>query len=267
MPTIHPTAIVDSAAKLAADVAVGPYSIIGANVQLDAGVKVHSHVVIDGHTTIGEGTEIFPFAAVGVAPQDVSYKGEPTRLEIGKNNVIREHCTLQPGTLKDQGLTKVGDNNLIMVGTHVAHDCIIGNNNWLTNNVMLAGHVVVEDFCVIGGLTGIHRSCHIGSYSIIGGASAVDRDVLPFSMAVGNRAVHTGLNLRGLRRREFPRETIKALKEAQTILFNNQQTLDDKVKVLKKFDVAEIKQIVAFIERSERGLSHAADDITTGEDA
>lgn len=226
---IHPTAQISSGAELAEDVIVGPYCVIGENVKLASNVKIHSHVVIDGNTSIGQDTEIFPFAAIGLPPQDLKYEGEESRLEIGKNCRIREHVTMNPGTKGGGLLTSIGDDCLIMVGAHIAHDCRIGNDVILVNNSALAGHCSVGDYAIIGGLSGIHQFVRIGEHAFVGGSSFIENDVIPFGSALGNRAYLGGLNLVGLRRRKFDRESIHTLRTAYRMIFSNEGTLLERV--------------------------------------
>ncbi|MCK4938928.1 MAG: acyl-ACP--UDP-N-acetylglucosamine O-acyltransferase, partial [Rhodospirillaceae bacterium] len=212
MTNIHPTAIVEDGAKIGDEVEIGPYSVIGPNVTIESGVKIFSHVVVGGVTSIGSGTRIFPFASIGSEPQDLKYGGEVSRLEIGSNNTIREHVTMNPGTEGGGLLTKVGDNCLFMVGAHVAHDCQIGNNVILVNNATLAGHVEVGEFAIIGGLSAVHQFARIGKHAMLGGMSGAESDVIPYGMVIGNRGGLSGLNLVGIKRRGFDRETIHSLR-------------------------------------------------------
>lgn len=227
----HPTAIVDRAAEVADDVQIGAYSIIGPDVVLKSGVNIHSHVVIDGITTIGEGTEIFPFACIGSPTQDKKFKGGRPELIIGKNNVIREHVTMNPST-EEKGKTRVGDNGLFMVGSHVAHDCIVGNNVIMANNATLAGHVEVGDFSIIGGLSAVHQFIRIGHHAIIGGMSGVEHDVIPYGRVKGDRAYLAGLNLIGLERGGASKSEIKILQKAFKRLFDESDTLDKNIEAV-----------------------------------
>ena len=195
MATVHPTAIVDSGAKLADDVTIGPYCLVGGEVSLGVGVEVMSHVVIDGRTEIGQGCRIYPFTALGLRPQDLKYEGEPSHLVIGDNNTIREHVTMNPGTRGGGMVTRVGNDCLFMVGVHVAHDCRIGDNVIMAKEATLAGHVVVEDHAIIGGLAAVHQFVRIGQHAMVGGMSGVEQDVIPFGSVMGERASLTGLNL------------------------------------------------------------------------
>ena len=219
MSQIHPSAVIADGAKLGADVAIGPYCIIGAQVTLGDGVKLHSHVVIDGITRIGEGTEIFPFASIGLRPQDKKFAGEASRLTIGKRNVIREYVTMNPGTEGGGMETRVGDDCLFMASSHVAHDCQVGNGVILANNATLAGHVTVGDGVILGGLSAVHQFARIGDYAFIGGMAAVEKDVIPYGMVIGERANLAGLNLVGLKRRNIARESIHALRHLYKQLF------------------------------------------------
>lgn len=229
MTNIHPTAIVDPKANIASDVTIGPYCVVGADVTLHSGVELKSHVVVDGITTIGEGTKIFPFAVVGVIPQDLKYHGEPSQLIVGKNTVIREHATLHPGTESGGMKTVVGDNCLLMVATHVAHDCVLGNHVIMANNATLGGHVTVGDHVLIGGLAAVHQFIRIGSYAVIGGMSGVESDVIPFGRVKGERASLAGLNLIGLERGGFDKGTIKTLHKALKDLFAQTGTMEERL--------------------------------------
>jgi UDP-N-acetylglucosamine acyltransferase len=219
MPCIHPTAVVEPGAEIAEDVSIGPYSCIGPAVVLEAGVQVASHVVITGRTRVGAGTSIYPFASLGQPPQYLAYRGEPTRLEIGQRNIIREHVTMNTGTENGGRVTSIGDDGFFMVGVHIAHDCHIGNRVIMANNATLGGHVSLGDQVVVGGLAAIHQFVRVGSHAMVAGATAVGRDVIPFAMALGNRAVLSGLNIVGLRRRGFSREDIAALRQAYDAIF------------------------------------------------
>ena len=217
--SIHLTAVIDPQATIGENVHIGPYCIIGPNVSIGDGCYLHAHVVVDGHTEIGEGCEIFPFAAIGTKPQDLKYNGEPTRLVIGARNRIRENVTMNPGTVGDRGLTQVGDNNLFMVGAHVAHDCVIGSNNVFANNATMAGHVHVGNHVVVGGLSAVHQFVRIGDHAMIGGMSGVENDVIPYGLVMGERARLAGLNLVGLERRGFDKADVQALMKAFKQLF------------------------------------------------
>ncbi|MFN4088437.1 MAG: acyl-ACP--UDP-N-acetylglucosamine O-acyltransferase [Alphaproteobacteria bacterium] len=214
MAAIHPTAIVEPGARLGEGVAVGPYCVVGAEAELAAGVRLVSHVVVAGRTALGPDTTVYPFASLGHPPQDLKYAGEPSRLLIGRRNTIREHVTMNPGTVGGGMETVTGDDCLFMVGAHVAHDCRIGDRVVMANNATLAGHVEVQDDVVLGGLAAVHQFVRIGAQAMVGGMSGVEHDVPPFAVVAGNRARIEGLNIVGLRRRGFPRAEIDALRGA-----------------------------------------------------
>ena len=249
MAGIHPTAIVESGAELGEGVVVGPYCTVGPEAELHDGVRLDSHVVVAGRTAIGAETRVYPFASIGTPPQDLKYRGEPSRLEIGTGNLIREYVTMNPGTEGGGMLTRVGDNGLFMVGAHVAHDCRVGNHVILANNATLGGHVVVGDFAIIGGLAAVHQHCRIGAHAIIGGVSAVVQDVIPYGSAAGDRARLVGLNVVGLRRRDFPRNEIQALRTAYRLLFAEEGTLSERLEDVARMyeDNRPVMDIVAFI--------------------
>lgn len=249
MSRIHATAIVDKGAKIGRNVSVGPCCIIGPNVELGDGVTLMSHVAVDGHATVGANTKIFPFAAVGFAPQNLKYKGEPTKLVIGNNTVIREHVTLHPGTKGGGGITTVGNNCLLMVGSHVAHDCKVGDHVLMANNATLGGHVVVGDHAVLGGLCAVHQFVRIGRHAMIGGMSGVEYDVIPYGSVAGNRATLSGLNIIGLKRRGFDRRQIHELRAAYRSLFAEQRTMSERVAdVADAFqDNEAVMEIVTFL--------------------
>lgn len=251
MTLIHPTAIIGPIAKLAADVQVGPYCVIDGDVTIGAGTKLMSHVVIGGHTIIGKNCTIFPFASLGHAPQDLKYHGEKSQLVIGNNTVIREHVTMNPGTEGGGMLTKIGDNCLFMVAAHVAHDCQVGDHVILANNATLAGHVHVGAHSIIGGLAAIHQFVRIGNHAIIGGMSGVEHDVIPFGSVMGERASLAGLNLVGLKRRGFDRDTIHSLRNAYKMLFEEDTgTLAERAhKVRETYgNIAEVSDMLAFMD-------------------
>ena len=231
---IHPAAIIAAGAKIGADVTIGPYCMVGPDVELCDGVELISHVVVTGHTSVGARTRIFPFASIGHAPQDLRYQGEPTTLTIGADCIIREGVTMNPGTPNGTGKTIVGDRCFFLSHSHVAHDCRVGNDVILTNNVMLAGHCKIGDFAIIGGGAGIHQFVRVGPHAFIGGLAGVENDVIPYVMVLGNRAYLAGLNIIGLRRRGFSREQIHDLRRAYRLLFANEGTLAERVE-----DVAE----------------------------
>lgn len=230
MVNIHPSSYIHPNATIDKTVEIGPFCTIGADVILKAGVRLISHIVVDGHTEIGENTVIYPFASIGTPPQDLKFSGEVTRLVIGKHNTIREHVTMNPGTKGGGGLTQVGDHGLFMMGAHVAHDCMIGNHVIFANNATIGGHVQIGDYAILGGLTAVHQFVRIGAHAMIGGASAVGQDVIPFAMALGNSANLIGLNLIGLKRRGFTPETIKALQQSFEIIFKqNTHTFKERI--------------------------------------
>ena len=249
MSTIHPTAIIAPGARLADDVVIGPYCVIGEDVELAAGVSLKSHVVIDGRTTIGERTRIFPFASIGFETQDLKYKGELSSLEIGRDNTIREHVTMNPGTAGGGMVTRIGDHCLFMVGAHVAHDCQIGDHVILVNNATLGGHVTVEDYAILGGLSAVHQFVRIGRHAMIGGMSGVERDVIPYGQVMGDRARLNGLNIIGMQRRGFTRDDIQGLRNAYNCLFGDTGTLSERVdEVAKRFGgIAPVDDLLAFI--------------------
>lgn len=258
MSDIHPTAVVGEGAKLGKDLRIGPYCVVGPNVSLGNGVVLESHVVVAGHTEIGDGTRIFPFASIGHAPQDLKFKGEASRLVIGRNNVIREHVTMNPGTEGGRMETRIGDNGLFMIGVHVAHDCQIGNHVIMANNATLAGHVSVADFTVIGGLAAVHQFVRIGEHAMIGGLSGVEQDVIPFGSVMGERANLSGLNIIGMKRRGFERDIIHGLRSAFKDIFGEAGTLGERVERAKKQypDNEAVRQVIEFIGAdSTRGLT------------
>ncbi len=229
MTDIHPTAIVAPEASIGTDVQVGPYCIVGSKVTLGDRVRLHSHVVVDGRTTIGEETEIYPFASIGLRPQDLKYRGEESELIVGARNQIREHVTMNPGTEGGRMETRVGDDCLFMIATHVAHDCILGNHVIMANNATLGGHVEVGDYAIIGGLAAVHQFVRIGAHSMVGGMSGIEQDLIPYGQAMGERARLRGLNLVGLQRRDFSRDEIHELRTAYRLLFAQEGTLSERI--------------------------------------
>lgn len=226
---IHPTAIIHPGAALGPGVRVGPYCVVGPHVTLGAGCVLHSHVVVDGHTDLGQGCEVFPFAALGTPPQDLKYAGEPSRLTIGPRTRVREHATVHPGTAGDRMETRVGAGCLLMVACHVAHDCVLGDGVILANNATLGGHVTVGDGAIIGGLAAVHQFVRIGSGAIIGGMSGVEADVLPHARVKGERARLAGLNLVGLERRGAGRAAIRSLQRLYDHIFADEGTLESRL--------------------------------------
>lgn len=254
MRRIHPSAVIDPKAQIGTNVAIGPFCVIGPHVTLADNVELKSHVVVEGHTSVGEGTRIFPFASIGHAPQDLKYKGEPSQLIIGRNNTIREHATMNPGTEAGGMKTIVGDNGLFMMATHVAHDCIIGNRVIMANNATLGGHVQVGDNVLIGGLAAVHQFVRIGAFAVIGGMSGVESDVIPYGRVKGERAHLAGLNLVGLERGGFEKDTVKILQRAAKQLFDGDGTLDERIAQMSeeyKNDQS-VMQMIEFARHRER---------------
>jgi UDP-N-acetylglucosamine acyltransferase len=257
MASIHPTSVVEPGARLAQGVRVGPYCVVGAQVELQEEVELVSHVAVAGRTVVGAETRIFPFASIGHQPQDLKYRGEESRLEIGRRNIVREHVTMNPGTTGGGMVTRVGDGCLFMVGAHVAHDCRIGDNVIMVNNATLAGHVVIGDFAILGGLSAVHQFVRIGKHAMIGGVTGVERDVIPYGQVVGDRARLVGLNIVGMQRRGFSREQVQALRTAYQMLFDEAGTLAERVdEVARQFlGVEPVRDVVEFIRAdSQRGL-------------
>lgn len=256
MGKIHKTALVDAKAELDSTVEVGPYSIIGPGVKIGKGSKLQSHVVIQGRTTVGEGNIFFPFASVGSIPQDLKYKGEASELIIGDHNTIREYVSLNPGTTGGGMVTRVGDHNLLMMYCHIAHDCLLGNWNIIANGATLGGHVVIEDYVIVGGLAGIHQFVKVGVGAILGAGSMVSKDVPPFCNATGDRASLHGLNIEGLRRRGFNKEKIDALRKAYRIIFQSKlRTQDALARVRQEIPQSpEVDELANFVANSRRGI-------------
>ena len=245
--TIHPTAIIEDGAKIGEGANIGPYCVIGPDIVIGENVTLKSHVVIEGHTTVGEGTIVYPFASLGTAPQDLKFKGEKSTLTIGKNNTIREHVTMNPGT-EDGGMkTVVGDNGLFMMASHIAHDCIIGDNVIMANNATLGGHVQVGNHAIIGGLAAVHQFIRIGDYAIIGGMSGVESDVIPYGRVKGERAALAGLNLIGLERQGFTKDDIRTLQRAFNQLFGNEGTMDERIETVSS-DFGSDETVAAIIQ-------------------
>lgn len=249
MAKIHPSSVIETAAKIADNAEIGPFCHIGANVEIGTGVKLESHVAVSGYTTIGDNSHVWPFASLGHSPQDLKFRGEKSRLVIGKNNRIREHVTMNPGTEGGGMLTEVGDNCLFMVGSHVAHDCRVGNNVILANNATLAGHVEVGDHAVIGGLSAIHQFVKIGKHAMIGGMSGIENDIIPYGNAFGERAWLNGLNLVGLKRRGFEKDQITALRNAFKTIFSGEGNLSERVENAKNEykNFGPVMEIIDFI--------------------
>lgn len=253
---IHSTAIIDASASIASDVEIGPYSIIGANVEIDSGTWIGPHVVISGPTTIGKNNKIFQFASLGEMPQDKKYKGEPTRLEIGDNNVIREYVTMNRGTVQGGGLTGVGNDNWIMAYVHIAHDCMVGNHTVLANSTSLAGHVIIDDYVITGGFSLIYQFCSLGAYSFTGFGAQVNKDVPPYVMVAGQMAKPFGINAEGLRRHNFSQESVLAIKKAYKLLYRSNLLLSEASEEIAELaqDNQELAPMLDFISKSQRGI-------------
>lgn len=261
MTTIHPSAIVDARAELATSVSVGPYSIVGPQVVIGEGTTIGAHCVIEGRTRIGRENRIFQFCSIGAVPQDKKYGGEPTALEIGDRNTIREFCTFNLGTAQDSAVTRVGSDNWIMAYVHIAHDAQVGDQTVLANNATLAGHVHVGDWVIVGGLTGVHQFVKIGAHAMVGFASAVSQDVPPFMMVDGNPLAVRGFNVEGLRRRGFTPARIAAVKQMHRLLYREGLTLDDARARIAALGVAspearaEVEAMLAFLADARRGIA------------
>jgi UDP-N-acetylglucosamine acyltransferase len=253
---IHPTAIVDPGARIGTNVAIGPYSIIGPDVEIGDDTEIGPHVVIKGRTRIGRDNRVFQFCSLGEIPQDKKYTGEPTRLEIGDRNTIREFCTFNLGTVQGGGLTSIGDDNWLMAYVHIAHDCHVGNKTIFANGASLAGHVTVDDFVIFGGFTGIHQFCRIGAHVITAASSLVLQDVPPYLMVAGNTAQPYGIHVEGLKRRGFSSEVITELKRAYRTLYKSGLLLEEaKTKLAEQArTVPDVRPMVDFLESSKRGI-------------
>ena len=251
---IHPTAIIESTAKLGANVKVGPWTYIGHDVEIGDNCEISSHVVVRGPTTIGKNNRIFQFSSIGEDCQDKKFAGEPTRLVIGDNNVFRECLTVHRGTIQDQSLTQIGSDNLFMAYVHVAHDCVIGDHNIFANATTLAGHVHVGSHVILGGFTGVHQFCKIGSHAFTAVSSVVVQDVPPYVMAQGHNAVPRTINSEGLRRRGFSAEQIQNIKRAYKLLYRQGLTLQTALSDMRAIDAPELQVLIDFIEHSKRGI-------------
>ena len=250
---IHKTAIVDNKAKVSNSANIGPYSVIGPNVEIGENVIIHSHVNISGNTKIGNGNKIYPFASIGNDPQDLKYNGEETKLVIGNNNKIREYVTINPGTVGGGGLTKIGNNCLFMISSHIAHDCYVGNNVIIANNVPLGGHVTIEDNVVIGGNSAVQQFTRIGKLAMIGGMTGVLQDVIPYGLSIGNRNYLQGLNLIGLRRTNIANKDILGLSEAYKEIFATKNLTDNLDKLNGEFKKNPlVKDVVEFITKDKK---------------
>lgn len=249
MSDIHPTAVVDASAAIGEDVTIGPFCVVGGDVSLGDGTHLISHVVVDGRTSIGSECVVYPFASIGHAPQDLKYGGEPSTLVIGARNTIREHVTMNPGTEGGGMTTTVGDDCLFMVGAHVAHDCRIANNVILVNSATLGGHVEIGEWAIIGGLAAVHQFVRIGRHAMIGGKTGVEHDVIPYGTVTGNRARLEGLNIVGLKRRKFSRDTIHDIRKAYRMIFAEEGTMAERLEdVVEDFgDNEPVMEIIEFI--------------------
>lgn len=253
---IHPTAIVETGAIIGANVHIGPFCIVGSCVEIGEGSVLKSHVIVNGQVKIGRDNEIYQFASIGEVNQDLKYAGELTRVDIGDRNRIRESVTIHRGTVQGGGVTKVGSDNLLMINTHIAHDCIAGNHCIFANNATLGGHVSVDDFAIIGGMTAVHQFCVIGAHAMIGGCSGVSQDVPPYVIAQGNHATPFGVNIEGLKRRGFSKEAISAIRAAYKLLYRSGKTLEQvkpEIALLAR-QQPEVNAFCDFFTRSTRGL-------------
>ena len=260
MAHIHPSALVDSAARLADDVNIGAFTIIGPHVEIGAGTSIGSHCVIEGHTTIGADNRIFSHSAIGGQPQDKKYAGEPTRLEIGSRNTIREFCTINTGTVQDSGCTRIGDDNWIMSSVHIAHDVQVGSQTILASYVGLAGHVHIGDWAIIGGQSGVHQFCRVGAHAMMGSNSGVNKDIPPFMLVDGNPGLPRSFNIEGLRRRGFDAERISAIKAMHKLLYRDGLTLEQAmagIALLAESHPAaqgDVQTMLTALELSKRGI-------------
>ena len=260
MAKIHSTAIVDPAAQLDASVEVGPYTIIGPHVTIGAGTVVGPHVVIEGHTTIGKDNKFFQFSSIGAAPQDKKWNGEPTRLEIGDRNTIREFCTFNTGTVQDAGVTRLGNDNWISAYVHLAHDCQIGSNTIFSNNAQLAGHVEIGDWVIMSGFANVHQFCKIGAHAFVGMSTSLTQDVPPYVLLNGNPAQAHGVNIEGLKRRGFTREQINGIRSAYKLIYRSGLTLEEAKAALIAEEEAtpaaaeQIRYMRLFLDTATRGI-------------
>jgi len=255
---IHPTAVIDPKAELEEGVEVGPYTVIERGVIIGKGTKIGPHVVIREGTRIGKGNQIYQFSSIGEAPQAVAYRGEPTTLHMGDDNIVREFVTLHRGSVKGGGKTVLGNENFIMAYSHIAHDCQVGNQVVMANGATLGGHILIEDHAIIGGLAAVHQFCRIGAYALISGLTGISQDVPPYMMAAGSRAKLYGLNTVGLKRHKFSEETLRALKKAYRIIFRSGLTLEKAVKRVEEDEISqwpEVQHLLLFIQHSKRGIS------------
>lgn len=253
---IHETAIIHSSAKIADGVHIGPYSVIGPDVEIGEGTRVASHVVVNGPSKIGKNNQFFQFSSIGEAPQDKKFTGETTWLEMGDNNIVRESCTINRGTGLGGGLTRIGNGNLFMAYVHIAHDCIVGNNIIFANNATLAGHIEVEDFVVFSGFSAVHQFCRIGKHSFLAKCAKVGKDVVPFTLVAGENATPYGLNVEGLRRHGFNAETIAKLRQAYRTIYRKTLTLPEVIAELTVLaqDCPQVGEMLRFVQHSQRGI-------------
>ena len=256
-PRIHPTAVIADDAELADDVRVGPFAMIGPKVRVGPGTQIGAHTVVKGPTIIGSNNKIYPFASIGDDPQDKKYAGEETRLEIGSNNIFREYCSVNRGTVHDEGVTRVGSNCLFMAYTHIAHDCQLGDEIIFANNASIAGHVHIGDWAICSGFVAVHQFCRIGAHAFVGAYAGLRQDVLPYIMIIGNEATPRGINSEGLKRRGFSPEQIRNLKEAYRLIFKSGVRLAEARETLREQSAErpELRLIVEFLEQSERGIA------------
>jgi len=250
---IHKTCIIDSKAKISKTANIGPYTIIGPNVEIEGEVEIYSHVNITGYTKVGTGTKIFPFASIGTQPQDLKYKGEKNSLVIGENNTVREYVTINPGTERGGSITKIGNNCLFMISSHVAHDCMIGNDVVIANNVPLGGHVVIEDGVIIGGNSAVQQFTRIGRLAMIGGMTGVLKDIIPFGLSFGNRNFLKGINIIGLKRKKYENKTIMQLNEAYKKIFSSQKLYVNLSKINGEYkDNVLVQEVTNFISKDKK---------------
>ncbi|SHO58575.1 acyl-ACP--UDP-N-acetylglucosamine O-acyltransferase [Vibrio quintilis] len=253
---IHPTSVIEDGAVVGANVKIGPFCYVDAKVEIGEGTELLSHVVVKGPTTIGKDNRIFQFASIGEDCQDLKFRGEDTRLIIGDRNMIRESVTMHRGTVQDQGITQVGNDNLFMINAHVAHDCVVGDKCIFANNATLAGHVTVGDYAIVGGMAAVHQFCNIGEHAMLGGGSIVVQDVPPYIMAQGNHCTPFGVNIEGLKRRGFEKAEIHAIRRAYKALYRSGLTLDKaKAEIEKEADAnPAVKAFLSFFDKSTRGI-------------
>jgi UDP-N-acetylglucosamine acyltransferase len=256
MPRVHPSAVVDPAARLADDVEVGPFAVVGPHVTAGPGTVIGPHAVVTGHTTLGARNRVFQFTSIGEIPQDRKYGGEPTRTSIGDDNVFREFVSIHAGTAQDRGVTSIGNGNWLLAYTHIAHDCVVGSHTTFSNNAQLAGHVVIEDWVTMGGFTGVHQFCRVGAHAMIAAGSIVLQDVPPYVTASGYPAKPHGTNNEGLRRRGFTSEDILAVRRAYKVLYRENRSLDEARDELaaRAAENPRLAPLVAFLERAGRGI-------------